>query len=255
MTSVPRIYFVYHYPFLSMDKRASGYTGHQRSVRRRISYNAPYSRAAPYSGSSFRGRRASTKIPELKFYDTFVSLTTVTPTGVIDESLNLVPQGTGEEDRIGRKFTIKKLSLNLQLHLPSTTSENDMTDAIRFIVYHDKQCNGAAATPGGDGDVTGILQDLRVTSFNRLNNKNRFRILCSKTFAMAATAGGNETGTASGAMFETHEFHIDCNIPIEMSATTGAITNVRSNNIGVLYLSNNGNIQVTYDTRIRYSDD
>lgn len=188
---------------------------------------------------------------ELKFRDTTATSAPVASSGVIHmPSLNLVIQSAGEEARIGRKITLRSIHLKYVATLPNTTGANNTDDGLRVIVFQDKQCNGASAA------VTDILEDATYLSFNNLSNKSRFRILADRYHDISATAGGIGATTAdsSGEKANTYQWHMRCNIPVEYSGATTAITEVRSNNIGVLAISDGGRMELTTSARVRFSD-
>lgn len=199
-----------------------------------------YDRTSGYYG------RFSTPGGENKFFDTTVGVATIGTGGTIfSSSLNLIPQGTTESSRIGRKCTVRSLSINGSFFLPGTVTAADGSDVFRLIIYLDKQCNGAAAT------VTDILETANIYSFNNLANSGRFRILKTKKVSMSATAGN---GTSSMEKQQFFSFTLNLNLPLEFSSTTGALTEIRSNNLGVLAISQDGKCQMAFTTRIRFSD-
>jgi len=189
---------------------------------------------------------------ELKFFDVTLDDVTIASGGNITPSLNLIPQGITESTRGGRKCTIRSINWRWTHSLPETvdTSSNGSGDSVRIILYVDKQCNGAAAV------ALDILETNNINSFRNLSNKNRFRILFDRTQAINIIAfsqnGTSKYSTTNnikvGAIYKT------CNIPIEFSNTTGAITEIRSNNIGVLLVGNAGTSQWTSTIRLRFSD-
>jgi len=64
-----------------------------------------------------------------------------------------------------------------------------------------------------------------------LNNSGRFRILKKMTFLFNPPAG---VSAAYNTMIKPVEFYKRCNIDVDWSSTTGAITEIRSNNIFVI---------------------
>lgn len=185
---------------------------------------------------------------ELKFLDTSFNQTTVAATGnIVLTSVNLVPQGVTESTRIGRKCTLRAISFRYVVQLKPTTNTNNTDDGLRVIVYWDKQCNGTAAA------VTDILRTADYLSYNNLANKERFRILKDQFVDLHSTAGGGSTASFGEIGF-TKQMHLKCNIPIEFSGVTGAITEIRSNNIGVLLISDSADVSCEGLVRIRYSD-
>ncbi len=189
---------------------------------------------------------------ELKFFDTTATFATVAAAGEINASLNLVPQGVTESDRIGRKMTIKRLDITGDIIMgPLAGSATGSFDRVRVIVYLDKQANGATAA------VTDILETADILSYRNLANSGRFVVLSDKIQNMVLTAGGGDVGGADSnfpAVIKTYKMGKSCNIPVEFSATTGAITEVRSNNIGMLAIAETNLVSAfKFNARIRFS--
>lgn len=148
-----------------VPKKATGFVG-----RRFTSFEARRPMVAAISGSS----------EEVKFFDTTNTGTALATTGVItNSSLNLIPQGILENNRIGRKCTIKKIQFRGVIQFNSSTTESG--EVVRIMVVWDKQANGAAAT------ITDILETADEKSFNNLSNKNRFVTLKDWYFPVQKT--------------------------------------------------------------------
>ncbi len=191
---------------------------------------------------------------ELKFHDVTVDDAAIAQNGTIlnTGSINLIPQGITEITRVGRKCTIKSINWHYSLTSAETDGGASATnpDVVRIILYLDKQCNGATAT------ITQLLRTDFFNSFRNLTESGRFRILMDKFHTLNCMAGGGN-GTASdwAARITQGSFYKKCNIPLEFNNTTGAITELRSNNLGVLILSKAGSGAIfASSVRLRFSD-
>lgn len=184
---------------------------------------------------------------ELKFHDLDVNDAVIAAGGTVQTAQLTIAQGTTESQRIGRKVVIKSINWRYRLFLPATTSSASTSDIVRMIVFIDKQANGAAA------GVTDLLESADFQSFNQLANKSRFTVLHDKTFNLESRSGaGDGTTNTYGEMAISSSFFKKCSIPIEYdnSGTTGAVTEIRSNNILVMLLSEQG--LCTFDSKMRY---
>ncbi len=187
----------------------------------------------------YRGNRQ-----EYKFHDIDLVDTAVAQGGTILVSQNLIAQGTTESERIGRKCTIRRIGWRYNFELLAQTDPIKGADVVRLIMYVDKQCNGAAAA------VTDVLEFNDYQSFYNMSNQNRFRILMDRTISMNSSAGGGNGTTLDIFSHGVHgTFYKTCSIPIEFDSTTGALTEIRSNNIGVLIMSRDGSCD--FDSRVR----
>lgn len=188
---------------------------------------------------------------ELKFKDQDFNSGTIAVGGTVSEqSIVDVAQGTAEDERIGRKCTIRSINWRFEIRLLNQANTGAPgVDVIRVIMYLDKQCNGATAT------VTEILESNDYQSFNNLANKSRFRTLMDRTYALNLTAASGADATAEWTGTNLQDtFFKKVNIPIEFDSTTGAITEIRSNNIGILLLSRAGLSDLNSKIRLRFSD-
>lgn len=171
--------------------------------------------------------RISTAI-EKKYLDTSIQNTSDISAGVILNSLVLVPQGTTDVTRIGNKITVTNINLR------GFAANDDLTTALtgggylRVILYVDKQANGATAA------VTDILKSAVIHSFRNMDQVDRFIILQDKFYNIPI-----KTTDALHTSIETTmwSMNIKCKYPVHFSSTMGAITELRSNNIGLLYIS------------------
>lgn len=199
----------------------------------------------------FYGRYAG-RDSELKFHDVDLDDAVITLGGQITETINIIPQGVTESQRIGRKCTIKQILWHYQLNLPEAdaVANPPNPDAVRVIMYLDKQANGAAAA------VTDIIESADWQSFRNLANSSRFTILLDRMVQMNYdTMASDGAGLVSTSKVNWDlTFYKNCNIPLEFNSTTGAMSEIRSNNLGVLLLGQNGVAGFGSKIRLRYSD-
>lgn len=187
---------------------------------------------------------------ELKFHDLDIDDAAVAVGGTIAQSsCNLIAQGVTESTRVGRKCTIKSINWRWDVTIPNAANMTNGLDTVRIILFLDKQCNGAAAT------ALGILETADYQSFNNLANKSRFRVLMDRTVDINAQAAGGD-GAANDLLgiHKSDTFFKTVNLPIEFDSTTGALTEIRSNNIGVLLLGRNGFASFNSKMRLRFGD-
>lgn len=219
------------------------------AYRKKVKANPGYYRTTGYYGRYPSAGGSGTG--ELKFFDTTDTFAALVPAGEIKNSLNLIPQGVTESTRIGRKCTIRSLQIRGNLNLPPVAGVSAAGGSVvRIIVYQDKQANGVAAT------VTDILNTADIHSFRNLANSHRFRILKDSTIDINPTAAaGDGTTNDTTSVYKSWECYLRVNVPLEFSSTTGAITELRSNNLGILAISEtSSNIIFNYNCRVRYSD-
>lgn len=161
--------------------------------------------------------------PERKFFDTALSFN-FDATGEIPATgqLCLIPQGDTESTRDGRIAWIESIQIRgVVVGTPGAAAT--FSDPIYLYVILDTQANGAAA------GITDIFTSNNMgTNMLNLNNSGRFRILKKFTMNIAPAAGAT---TAYNNVTRAIEWYKRCNIKMDWSSTTGAITEIRSNNI------------------------
>lgn len=203
-------------PLLVAVNRAAG--------GRRAAYATPgfYRRAGNYGRYGAVARRLG-NLPEKKFFDTALSfLFDATAEVPATGQLTLIPQGDTESTRDGRKAMIKSIQIRGNVLYNPAAVTTGCDDVFVYVIL-DTQCNGAAATVADVFTGTNLS-----TALLNLNNSGRFRILKKLKIHLAANAG---VQGAFAAAIQQVEYFKTCNIPVDWSSTTGAITEIRSNNI------------------------
>lgn len=185
---------------------------------------------------------------ELKFLDGVVSDNPVASTGNLTSTVLVIPQGTGESQRIGRKCTVKKFSWQYTLTFKEQTSGAVTHDEIKLIVYLDTQANGASA------GVTDILETNNIHSFRNLANSHRIKVLAVRQHSLHSVSGAGDGADNDYAGMSLHgRIDIDCNYDIEYgSGVTGALSEIQSNNIGILLISLAARTFITSRFRVRF---
>lgn len=182
---------------------------------------------------------------EKKYLD--VTTTTVSPittAGAIVSTFTIIAQGTTEVTRVGGKITVTNFNIRGNISGLSQAA-GQVGDIVRIIVFVDKQTNGAAPA------VTDLLKTANIYSYLNMDNVDRFQVLKDKFVSI------NQTGIlAATSVYENKVFKVNkkLNMPIHYASTTGAITEVKSNNIYLLHISLTGESQISYSARTKFTD-
>lgn len=133
---------------------------------------------AVYGNSGYRSNRAEVKGVDNQIDYTPVIATTSTNAGIF--VMNLVQQGNGSWNRVGKKIRLKSLRLKGFATFTNLTSMPVLQNAVRIIVVWDKQPSGNAI-PNFDAIIGGTDQSGTESSgfmWNvRYDNTERFSIL------------------------------------------------------------------------------
>lgn len=190
---------------------------------------------------------------EKKYFDTVFAAASIPSAGAFSVSWNLIPQGTTKNTRIGNKCTAVNINAHGQLTLLTQAAASVVGDKVRWIILVDKQANGA--TVGAVGDVIQTMPGAStdINSFRNMDNVDRFVILKDKTYVLNQATQSGSLG--SNVTTRELKFNKKCQIPLEFSSTTGAITEIRSNNILCMLISLGNNLtQFALTVRVKFSD-
>jgi len=179
---------------------------------------------------------------ECKFWDTALVTPTTAP-GVWQNigdaaMLSGIVQGTGPSERVGRKIKV----IGIIVRLAYTCN---LVGPVTFDLVRDKQCNGATATaaqiytdPAHWGTLPNPFEETRFQFLKRKENLN--------------LAYGAPAVTSTGISFQQK-----CNMVVEYNATTGAVSDLTSDNlllfcvvgdasIGVMTPNGKGFVRILY---------
>lgn len=195
---------------------------------------------------AFRGTR-SVDQPEFKYWDV-TNTTLIDSTPEIMQQLNLIPQDDTGSGREGRNITIHSIQIEgVQAYTPDASSEGSCY--VNMALVLDTQANGAVATvadvfTGGDM-MKGLPQ---------VYNSQRFRII--KRWGYSMNSGAYD-GTVYSQVYRRVKYFRRLNIPLQFSGATGAISELRTNNLFIMAgIDGNDDDKVgnNLTCRIRYTD-
>jgi hypothetical protein len=233
----------------SGSKRRKTGPGYTRRIGNYGRYNAP-------SGIELTKRTSVGPGRELKYFDRHINGQSInSTTGSIMNLTQLLAQGVAPNQRIGRKIKVHRVSARLRV-LKSATTVSNPTQTYRVMVVIDRQTNGTQFTIDDlldDGATTNLTRQFRL-----LTNSGRFKVLSDKIFTLNHMAP-RDTSTSEVAPVATF-WQWSANLkgmPIEFDGSTGAVTEVRTNNIYIFYGQgqtdvNHGVSSMSIATRIRY---
>lgn len=159
---------------------------------------------------------------EWKYIDVGFAATAVTGTLVL---LNGCAPGDGASSRDGRQITIQSIQMKFRIECDATGSGANASTTGRFLVFVDKQSNGAAPNVGDvlDTSSTGFADALR-----NLNNRKRFKILMDRRYTVSIYSPGGIVD----------DFYIKRNGLAETvfnAGTAGTIADITSGSVYVMY--------------------
>lgn len=203
-------------------------------------------RSIGYAGSGSRAAPA-----EIKFYDSTFGTVGVPagPASIIDPTVvSGIVNGTGPSDRIGRRIKVVKVDYSFSIILNGAAALLN-SDAVRYDMWLDRQCNGLAPTPA---ELYTAAATLGTTQFPNLFNEKRFKRMYTHVHQFNPASA---IGAASANVGMKIEGSFSPNVVIEYDASTGAVGDLTSNNIFQCWSSDSGFCVVnTGFTRVHYVD-
>lgn len=154
--------------------------------------------------------------------------------------LNQVPQGSTEVTHVGRKYTLKKLTVRWTAFLSTTTV---FGANVRIKVFYDKQANG---------NIPAVLDVMAQDSFfshNNLANADRFITIADIITPPMSTSGDF---TCSG------NFTKKLSLDVITSGATGTVASIATGSV-YLMICQSGEataaaLGVNYTSRLRFED-
>lgn len=162
------------------------------------------------------------------------------------QSLVTITQGQTDHRRIGNKMTVYQFRMRGNVTLNSSSVDIGRTQ-IRCLLVMDMQANGASAVPSDVMEPQSAATSSYL-SFANMDNVGRFKILKDKVFTI--DVAGIQFGTAMIKMNHKIKEGMD----VHFSGSTGAITEIRSNNLFLMFGSSSSSLTVNAITRVYWKD-
>lgn len=194
--------------------------------------------------------------PEVKFFTTIISGVTLNSTVGAMTSLNLVAQGTDENNRIGDRIRIK--SVEIRGNIAST---NNLENGFLALLC-DKQPNGAAPAMCSDFNSTSVtpynasstVPPLAACPLRNRNAAKRYTYYREKQWSANQPVAAAQYMTTGPTGF-TFKKTFSTPLEVEFSNTTGVITSVGTNNLLFAYSSYVGaNSSISFYAQIQFTD-
>jgi len=235
------------------------YQNRQFKKPRRTGNYAGVARAYPGSKVPLASRGYRLNTAEKKVYDIDASTVSADTTGSIVACCFPV-LGTDMTNRVGRKIQIKSIQGR---GIVRTERSELMTAAatpaqmVRYIILVDMQPNGALPA------LTDILKTAHPASPLNLNNRDRFKILLDKQWALDPYYLNTTATTAAASMnnqCKVFKYYKKCNVETIFNGTNGGtIADITSGAVLRVILGNQAvdaddTAEITSSVRVRFTD-
>ena len=159
-------------------------------------------------------------------------------------SVNQIPQGKADSERIGREVTVRRLSSRFWI-----TGDVTSTGAVyaRMVIFRDRQFAGVSVSPAV------LLQSNLITAHQNRFNRDRFEILYDETFLMDAV---NHITATDYLHLQTPLQACVLDMDLTLFFSSASALSVRGNNIGVVWVvqASSNNTYFHGDFRLFYTD-
>lgn len=213
---------------------------------------------APPRTGGFRGQTAPFRriTAERKVIDTDTANYACNTTGSVT-LVNGVAIGSDYTDRVGRKIRLKSIYVRGLVSRNLTLGGGTLLpDVARMLIVFDTQTNGA--TPS----VTDILKEATATSQLNLNNRDRFKVLIDKQYAIAPylisdTATQSYALAGSPTTYQVKKYK-KLNHEVVFNGTQGTVGSISTGALWMVWVGSTAVDQTdpvaTVSVRIRFED-
>lgn len=147
---------------------------------RRISYRKP---SVVYMKPLYKGLSLYQSRPtvEWKQIDTIYADNALPVTDAFSSLAyqNLIAQGVGNSQRVGRKITLR--SIYYRFHMGTAAGTSPYTGPVRIVVVYDRQPNGLG------GGIVDVFSSNNFHALQNLNNGDRFLVLSDQIYESSST--------------------------------------------------------------------
>lgn len=222
-----------------------------------------------------QGRSAGALVatPENKYFDATLAVTALPATAVSWASTERDPttlntlfapiQGTGINNRIGRKVSVHKLKVRGTLTFTQFTGGALTANYLgcRLVLVQDLQTNGAQLN-GEDvmaASATASSEN-QMVSYQNLANFGRYRVLKDKSYQFRyGIAANNASATTVSTDFPSIDFNFSIKfrkpVVVHFNATNGGtIADIVDNSFHILALANSTSVNILYESRVVFQD-
>ncbi len=195
---------------------------------------------------------------ETKFIDHDVDASPTTAGAILGRTnatatagtLLVIPAGTSESERVGRKIRLTAFQMRYSIILGNTTTPTSTSSQVRIMVILDKQCNGTAPTVGN------VLEFADYQSYRNLSKTTRFNILYDRCHALNSVSGSYDgSNDQFGQVVAKGQCYRKLHAQVQYNADTGVLTSMTQTNLCLLLISDNTFCNFKSKIRIRYKDE
>jgi len=167
---------------------------------------------------------------ERKVIDTTVATYPINTTGSVT-LLNGISTGDDFTNRDGRQVTAVSVQARGFITADLSGGGDVAAQMVRFLLVVDQQINGGALPT-----ATTLLEEASGTSFNNLNNRDRFKVLHDSVLTLGPISRTATQSFSGGSSVHTIDVYKPCQIPVLYEGTAATIGSISSGAIYALFM-------------------
>lgn len=206
---------------------------------------------------------------EKKFLDVYASDITVPaptdcaggemqPEGGCTDCLSAPAQGDGEQQRDGRKITIKSIFVNVTVRSVVSPDQADMKTAplVFVALVQDTQANGSTIVSEQVFTNPNDTAEVNTYPLRNLQYSARFRVVDHKTVNLGPATAFNDAAATGSVIGQAQSVSLGWqgDIPVTFTGTTANISAVTDNAFHLIAFATNTNFApvLSYNSRMRF---
>lgn len=181
-------------------------------------------------------------VMEKKFYDQAQASIAIPTTWALDSFLGQIINGTGPSNRTGNKIMLKSFEVFIQI-LPQVAAGMSNGTACRFIMWHNKETNGALLTAGTLFPVTNSITAVRNSA-----SLPKVSVLRDEYHTMVVTGTDSTGAVKTVGPIKVIHWKVFPNKVIDYTGTGGGVADLLKHDYGIGYIATSAtccNIQYT----------
>lgn len=180
------------------------------------------------------------------------------PEGGCTGCISAPAQGDGEQNRDGRKITMKScfVSFNVYPSVQSDSADSMSAPQVYVALVQDKQANGATVVSEQVFTNPNDTADVNTYPLRNLQYSSRYRVLDHKLVNLSPVSAGTDGANTISQIATSRSGVLSWNgeMPVTFTSTTANVSNVTDNALHIIAFSTSSNYApaISYNSRVRF---
>lgn len=180
------------------------------------------------------------------------------PEGGCTNCISAPAQGDGEQNRDGRKITMKSIFINVTVRPIVASDQADMKTAplIFVALVLDTQANGATVVSEQVFTNPNDTAEVNTFPLRNLQYSARYKVMDHKTVSLGPATAFNDAAATGSVIGQAQTLVLAWrgNIPVTFTSTTADVANVTDNAFHIIAFATNTNFApvLSFNSRLRF---